>query len=120
MLAARKEALRGELLGESVDVLLVDAAAEALREPAGELGRCLLPVGALEQAVHQRAELHHLPVRAADERGPFLVARPVHVAEQLHAGRPVEGGRRGGCTGWRVRLDGRSHAASARSGATSE
>ena len=84
----------GELVGERDDVLRVELLAEPSRScTAASSSERPLAVDALEQRVHERAELHHLPVRATDERRAFLVARPVDVAEQLHPFRPVEGGR---------------------------
>src|SRR5581483_4858612 len=89
------QALGRELLREPQHVLLVEAPAEPLAERRRELSGVALAVRGVEQRVHQRAELHHLPVRAADEAGAFLVARAVDVAEELDALRTVEGSRAG-------------------------
>ncbi len=92
MLGAGEEPLLCELLCEPRDMLFVEAAALLLREALRELAERAPAVDALEQRVHERAELHHLPVCTPDECGALLVAGPVDLAEQLDAFGPVEDG----------------------------
>ena len=77
---------------EHRDVVGLEPAPEPLRDRVGERGMIALAVDRLQQRVHQRPELDHLPVGAAHERRAFLVARPADGAEQLEAVDPRERG----------------------------
>ena len=109
-LGSRQQALRGELLGEPDDLLLVHPTVDPLRQAGSELGDPAPAVDAVEQRVQEWPELDHLPVGAPDERGAALVPAAVDVPEQLDAARQVERalcGRLDLCVG----LGGRGHAA---------
>ena len=108
-----EQALRGELLADLDDVLGLEPAPEPLRHRGGERVHVALAVDLLEQPVHERPELDHLPVGAAGEPGAVLVARAADLAEQLEALRARQGarrvGRRGRCGPRSGPVDGRAH-----------
>ena len=91
MLRAGQQALVGQLFGQPYDVLLVEPASEALGHRQGQLVVVAPTVGLLQQRIHQRSEMNHLPVVATDEGGALLVPGPVYGSEQLDPLAPVQG-----------------------------
>ena len=91
VLVAREQALGGELPADLGDVLGPEPAAEPLRHRRGDRVDVALAVDLLEQPVHERPELDHLPVRPAGEPGAGLVAGALDLAQQLETLRARQG-----------------------------
>jgi hypothetical protein len=89
MFGTGQQALGGNLSSLRHDVRFADSSSKLVSELGGELSGASTPVNALEQAVHQRAELNDLAVRATDERRSVAVTRATNVSEQLDAGRAI-------------------------------
>ena len=91
VLGAGEQPLLGELLASARRARSSKPRPSRSDIARGELAERRACRRRLEQRVHQRPELHHLPVGAADERGAVLVARAVDLAEQLDALAPGRG-----------------------------